>query len=50
MGRTINEYVLTYLWDRMARKKSEDKRIGILEAAAKAVAENGVSATTAQIA
>jgi AcrR family transcriptional regulator len=34
----------------MARKKSEDKRIGILEAAAKAVAENGISATTAQIA
>jgi AcrR family transcriptional regulator len=34
----------------MARQKSEDKRIGILEAAAKAVAENGVSATTAQIA
>lgn len=34
----------------MARKKSEDKRIGLLEAAAKAVAENGVGATTAQIA
>ena len=34
----------------MARKKSKDKRIGLLEAAAAAVAENGLSATTAQIA
>jgi AcrR family transcriptional regulator len=34
----------------MARQKSEDKHMAILEAAAKAVAENGVSATTAQIA